>query len=122
MSTLSTAVSKSVSAKTMLGFLPPSSTATRFTVAADARMMACPVASPPVKLTMSTRGVLGERGADACGPSPSRMLTTPGGTPASSSSRTSSTEVSGVTSLGLITQVLPAASAGATFQDSCSSG
>ena len=121
MSTLSTAVSKSVSANTTLGFLPPSSTATRFTVAADAEMIACPVDSPPVKLTMSTSGCA-VSGAPTGRPSPSRMLTTPGGTPASASSRTSSTELSGVTSLGLITQALPAASAGATFQDSCSSG
>ena len=56
MSALSTTVSKSASANTMFGFLPPSSTATRFTVAADARMIAWPVARPPVKLTMSTSG------------------------------------------------------------------
>ena len=105
----------------MLGFLPPSSTATRFTVSADARMIAWPVARPPVKLTMSTSGCAAS-GAPTAGPVPSRMLTTPGGTPASSTSRTSSTDVSGVTSLGLITLVLPAASAGASFHDSCSSG
>jgi hypothetical protein len=34
---LSTAVSRSTSAKTMLGFLPPSSTVTFFTVSAAAR-------------------------------------------------------------------------------------
>ena len=81
MSTLSTAVSKSVSANTTLGFFPPSSTATRFTVAADARMMACPVARPPVKLTMSTSGC-SVSGAPTPGPSTSTMLTTPGGAPA----------------------------------------
>ena len=121
MTALSTTVSKSVSAKTMFGFFPPSSTATRFTVAAPARMIAWPVARPPVKLTMST-SACSVSGAPTDRPSPSRMLTTPCGAPASSSSRTSSTDVSGVTSLGLITTVFPAASAGATFQDSCSSG
>ena len=51
----------------MFGFLPPSSTATRFTVAADARMIACPVARPPVKLTMSTSGCAAS-GAPTAGP------------------------------------------------------
>ena len=74
-----------------------------------------------MKLTMSTSG-WADSGAPTAAPVPSRMLTTPGGTPASSTSRTSSTDVSGVTSLGLITQVQPAASAGASFHDSCSRG
>ena len=52
----STAVSKSASAKTTLGFLPPSSSATFFTVAAAVAMIRLPVSSPPVKETMSTRG------------------------------------------------------------------
>jgi hypothetical protein len=110
-----------LSANTMFGFLPPSSTATRLMVGAAARMIACPVARPPVKLIMSTPEC-SVSGAPTLRPSPSRMLTTPCGAPASSSSRTSSTDVRGVTSLGLITTVFPAASAGATFQDSCSSG
>ena len=64
-SALSTTVSNvAASANTMFGFLPPSSTATRFTVSADARMIAWPVARPPVKLTMSTSRVRGERRAD----------------------------------------------------------
>jgi hypothetical protein len=74
-----------------------------------------------VKLTMSTSSCW-VSGAPTDGPSPSRMLTTPAGTPASSSSRTSMIDVNGVTSLGLMTQVLPAARHGATFQDSCSNG
>jgi hypothetical protein len=49
-------------------------------------------------------------------------LTTPPGTPASAASSTSAMVVIGVTSLGLITTVLPAASAGASFQEICSSG
>ncbi|MCO5557596.1 hypothetical protein L7F22_011162 [Adiantum nelumboides] len=85
------------------------------------RMIFWPVDRPPVKLTMSTSGC-SVSGAPTDGPSPSTMFTTPAGTPTSSHSSTSTIEVSGVTSLGLITMVLPAAIAGATFQDSCSSG
>ena len=120
MSALSTTTSRSVSANTMLGFLPPSSTATFFTVAAAARRIAWPVASPPVKLTRSTSSC--STSAAPTAPGPRTRLTAPAGTPASSSSATSQTVVSGVTSLGLTTTVQPAASAGASFHEICSSG
>ncbi|CAM5732230.1 hypothetical protein SALBM311S_01608 [Streptomyces alboniger] len=55
-SAMSTAVSKSASAKTMLGFLPPSSSATFFTVPAAAAIRPRPVWSPPVNETRSTSG------------------------------------------------------------------
>ena len=66
--------------------------------------------------------VLAERRARRCGPSPTTRLPTPAGSPASSSSRIRWMAVWGESSLGLSTKVQPAASAGATFQDTCSSG
>ena len=50
------------------------------------------------------------------------MLMTPGGMPASSDSSARRFAVSGVSSLGLATQVFPAAMAGAIFHDSRYSG
>ncbi len=50
------------------------------------------------------------------------MLTTPGGNPASSNSATNSSVDTEACSDGLITTVLPAASAAASFQASSSSG
>jgi len=55
-------------------------------------------------------------------PSPVTMLTTPGGSSACRSTSQKSSAVSGVVSAGLRTTVFPAASAGAIFQASISSG
>jgi hypothetical protein len=55
-------------------------------------------------------------------PSPVTMLSTPGGRPASRQSSAKAMALSGVYSAGFSTTVLPAASAGATFQASISSG
>src|SRR5215813_7210578 len=55
-------------------------------------------------------------------PSPVTMLTTPGGSSAWRSTSQKSSADSGVVSAGLSTTVLPAASAGAIFQASISSG
>ncbi len=111
----STAVSKSASAKTTLGFLPPSSSATFFTVAAAAAMIRLPVSRPPVKETMSTAGS-SDSGAPTSGPVPRTRFAAPAGSPASRSAFINRIEVEGVSSLGLRTIVLPARSAGATFQ------
>ena len=62
----------------------------------------------------------GERSPMA-GP-PVTMLTTPGGTPASSSTRTKFTAESGVSSDGLNTTVLPQTSAGMIFHDGIAIG
>ena len=58
--------------------------------------------------------------ADA--PGSATTLTTPSGRPASSASRSNSSAVSGVSSAGLSTTVLPAASAGASFHEAIASG
>ena len=55
-------------------------------------------------------------------PSPVTMLTTPGGSSAWRRTSQKSSAVSGVVSAGLSTTVFPAASAGATFHASISSG
>ena len=55
-------------------------------------------------------------------PGPATTLSTPSGSPASSAIRSSSSAVSGVSSAGLSTTVLPAASAGATFHEAITSG
>ena len=121
MRALSIAAGRSASAKTTLGFLPPSSRATRFTVAAAAAMIERPVCRPPVKETRSTSG-LSTSGCPAAAPAPVTRFATPGGRPTSVSAFISQTAVDGVSSLGLRTKVLPAARAGATFHEVCSSG
>ena len=120
-SALSTAASRSVSAKTMFGFLPPSSNATRLMVSAPAFMMARPVATPPVKDTRSTRGSLVSSGPTSA-PAPVTRLATPAGSPASVSVSISKIAVDGVSSAGLSTKLFPASRAGATFQATWSRG
>ncbi len=118
----SRAASRSASANTMLGFLPPSSRATFFTVAAAAAMIRLPVASPPVNETRSTRGsslsgAPGPRaGAEHEVGDARRARRPPRAAPISRIA------VCGVSSLGLSTKVLPAARQGATFHAVCSSG
>ena len=68
----------------------------------------------PVKLIMSTSGE-STRAAPGSGCDPVTRLTTPGGNPTSSMMRTSSITASGPWGAGLMTTVLPVASAGATL-------
>ena len=62
-------------------------------------------------------GVLDEALGRRPSPGPATTLSTPSGSPASRAIFSSSSAVSGVSSAGLRTTVLPAASAGATFQE-----
>ena len=78
MSALSSAVSRSASAKTTLGFLPPSSRAIFLTVSGALTISRLPVSTPPVKETRSTRGSV-ESGAPASAPAPRTRLATPAG-------------------------------------------
>ena len=80
-----------------------------------------PVLVEPVKATLSTPGWRTSARPTA-GPLPVMTLKTPSGMPASATSSASSSAVTGVWSLGLTTMVQPAASAGASFQVSSSSG
>ena len=118
---LSTTVSKSASAKTMLGLFPPSSSATRLTLIAAPRISDRPASRPPVSEMRSTSG-LSPSAWPTRSPGPSTRLTTPGGVLASSSRRVRWIAVSGVTWAGFMTAVLPAASAGAIFQAIWSKG
>src|SRR5271156_7053274 len=62
------------------------------------------------------------RGAPASGPNPVTMLTTPSGSPASINSSTRLMVDNGVSSAGLITQVLPQTRAGNSFQEGIAMG
>ena len=68
--------------------------------------------SLPVKATLATSGC-STSGAPTSAPKPVTTLTTPGGKPAASTSFMNSRAEADVNSDGLITIVLPAASAGA---------
>ena len=99
----------------MLGDFPPSSSVSFFTVSAALRMRCLPTSVEPVKLILSTRGWR-TSASPTMAPGPARMLSTPGGRPASSASSPIRIAVSGVSSAGFRITVLPAASAGAAFQ------
>ena len=107
----STAASRSASAKTRLGDLPPSSSDRRFMLPPAAFMIFRPVPVSPVNVTLSTSGWAAS-GAPAVGPYPVTTLTTPGGKPTSAITCISRRADSGVCSAGLSTTVFPAASAG----------
>ena len=110
--TASTDRSKSESAKTTTGDLPPSSNESRFSVGAAFAMIVDPVADSPVNETSCTSGCA-TSAAPAVSPKPWTTLKTPGGTPTSSNSAASRVAVSGDHSAGLRTIVLPAARHGA---------
>src|SRR6266540_115001 len=116
----STAWSTAASSKTTLAALPPSSSVSRLPLPARVRWIDLPTSVEPVKATLSTSAW--DMAAAPVWPAPVTMLTTPGGSSACSSTWPSSSAVSGVVSAGLSTTVLPAASAGASFQAAISSG
>ena len=74
----------------------------------------------PVKATFATRGSVAI--AIPISPGPVMMLTTPGGRSACWQTSAKRSAVSGVVLAGFRTTVFPAASAGAIFQASISSG
>ena len=116
----STAWSSGASSKTMLAALPPSSSVSPLPVPASSRWIALPTSVEPVKAILSTPSC--STSAAPVRPSPVTMLTTPAGSSAWRSTSQNSSAVSGVVSAGLSTTVLPAASAGAIFHASISSG
>ena len=116
-----TALSRSASAKTMLGDLPPSSSETFFNESAASRMMVLPTLVEPVKAMASTPGCR-TRAAPARVPRPGTTLSIPGGKPASAASSPSRRAVRGVSMAGLRTTAFPHANAGATFQVASESG
>ena len=74
----SAAVLKSASSRTMAADLPPSSRNTFFRVSLAADMIALPVGVDPVKVTMSTSGLV-VNAAPTAGSVPESTLTTPSG-------------------------------------------
>lgn len=109
------AASRSASAKTTFGLLPPSSRVRRFTRAAQRVMMCLPVLVDPVKTILATPG-WSTRAPPATGPSPGSTWNSPPGSPASRASSARRSAVRGVVSAGLSRTALPAASAGAAPQ------
>src|SRR2546421_7549584 len=105
----------------MNGLLPPSSRlhGTRLAPAACAIHFA--VGTLPVNDTRAMRGSLTSL-APVVAPLPWTTLNTPGGRPAACAASASSEQVSGAHSGGLRMQVLPAASAGPSFQVDSISG
>ena len=116
----STAWSIGASSNTMFAALPPSSRVTFLSVPATVRAMALPTSVEPVKATLSMPSC--PTSAAPVEPSPVMMLTTPFGSPAWRQMSAKNSALSGVVSAGLRTTVLPAASAGAIFHASISSG
>src|ERR1035441_507167 len=101
-----TAISRSASPITIAGAFPPSSRFTLVILAAAADMMAEPVSTLPVKLIMPTRGE-DASALPAVAPRPCTMLITPGGNSVRANSSQNFTALWGVSSLGLMTMVLP---------------
>src|SRR5205823_6346728 len=116
----STAWSSGASSKTMLAALPPSSSVSRLPEPAIERWMSLPTSVEPVNATFFTSGC--ETTSEPVLPAPVTMLTTPGGSSACMQISANNIADSGVVSAGLSTTVLPAASAGAIFHASISSG
>jgi hypothetical protein len=110
----------SASSKTITGALPPSSRWVRLSVPVAACRILRPVDTSPVRLTIATFGC-STSGWPTDAPRPVMTLSTPFGK-ISAATCASSSVVSGVCSLGLMTTVLPAASAGAIFHAAIISG
>ena len=109
----STADSRSASSKTITGALPPSSRWATLRSGAAAVATAIPARVEPVMEIIRGTGCAASRAPVSR--SPQTRLTTPGGK-TSCALRTSQAEEAGVVSEGFSTAVLPAASAGASFQ------
>ena len=96
----------------MKGALPPSSSATFFTVPAHWAISSLPTSVEPVKESLRTTGLAVSSAPTSAARLVVTMLNTPGGMPARSASSASASALSGVSSAGLITMVHPAARAG----------
>ena len=105
----------------MLADLPPSSSVTRLIVCAAPAAIELPTSVEPVKAIFATSGWATSRSPTTL-PGPLTTLSTPSGIPASTAIRPSASALSGVSSAGLRTTVLPAASAGPSFQQAIGIG
>gem|GEM_PF-1935510 len=118
----STAWSRSASSNTMNGAFPPSSIEVRSTPCAACSSRARPTGVEPVNDSLRRRGSRMMGSDTAFDVDVVITLTTPAGTPTSSSSFTKCKVVSGVSEAGFTTTVHPAASAGAIFRVAIASG
>ena len=105
----------------MLGDFPPNSSVTRFKLSAAVRAIPRPTAVDPVNAILATSGCSTSR-APHVTPGPATTFNTPSGSPASSANEANRSAVSGVSSAGFNTTVLPAASAGPSFHAAIVSG
>ena len=108
----STAASRSASSKIRNGALPPSSIDTLSTLSADWAISLRPTSVEPVNDSFRSRGSPMIGAEIALDDEPVITLSTPGGSPHSSSSCASASIESGVCWAGLTTIVQPAATAG----------
>src|SRR5690625_357443 len=117
----SSAASRSASANTTAGDLPPSSIDRPFRVGAALAKIDSPVVVSPVKEIKSTPGCL-TSASPATSPMPLTRLNAPSGRPASSKIPAHDDADKGVNSAGFNTTVHPDASAGASFQEESMNG
>ena len=117
----SIAASRSASANTTAGDLPPSSIERPLSIGAALPKISAPVELSPVNEISGTPGCF-TSASPASSPSPLTRLNTPFGSPASSKISAHRLADSGVNSAGLSTTVQPDASAGASFQLSSMNG
>src|SRR4029078_9377056 len=99
---------------TISGDLPPSSSVTCLSPSAAARATRSPVGTEPVTDTLDTDEC--DTSAAPTSPAPCTTLNAPAGSPAAARISASARALNGVSSDGLNTIELPAASAGAAFQ------
>ena len=116
-----TARSRSASAKTTIGDLPPSSNVNGTSRSPAMPARSRPVATDPVNAIRRTRG-WATRGVPASGPVPVTTLNSPSGSPASVASLARCRVDVDVNSDGLATTALPTASAGETARHAWFSG
>src|SRR5437870_11894230 len=117
----SMASSRLASSRTIIGFLPPSSSEQCLKLLAAVVPTMRPTAVEPVSETARTSGC-SVIGGPTLEPNPVTILITPLGTPASASVRTRLKVESGVSCAGLITHVLPQTMAGSNFHDGIAIG
>ena len=115
------AFARSASSKITLALLPPSSRVTGFTPRAQPSATRMPTSVEPVNTTFATSGCVTNL-SPTIEPLPVSTWKTPSGRPASRPSSARRTAVSGVSSAGLSTTVLPAARAGAKPQPAMGMG
>src|SRR6266481_6486501 len=109
------ASSRGASSSRIVGDFPPSSSVTRFIVAAPSRIIPSPTATEPVKEILSTSG-LRTSSAPTTLPRPVTTFMRPFGRSASWRASTKTRVCSELNSLGLITTVQPAAMAEASLR------